>query len=281
MKNFILSLIVFLGLTNIAYGQGLVIPQDWDKLGAWDTKVEMKSADPLPKRWDWNDYATLQPIRQQGGCGSCWSFASNAVMESLHILLGMQPSNVDFAEQTAVSCAPGSYGCSGGFFTVFDYYRNKGLPLEKDNPYRAINGTCRDRMHQPVGKITRWAYVGNAYGAPATTEALKKALVTHGPLAIAIHGRLPSSRSVVTQCGSNALTHMVTIEGYTDDPAYARNGGGYWKIRNSWGAGWGAGGYMYLAYNQVNTQNKCFGAGNIAAYAVVNGVEDLREHLGL
>jgi hypothetical protein len=51
--------------------------------------------------------------------------------------------------------------------------------------------------------------------------------------------------------GSYQGGHAILIVGYTDDPQYS--GGGYFKVKNSWGSGWGASGYFNVAYAEIGS----------------------------
>lgn len=44
-------------------------------------------------------------------------------------------------------------------------------------------------------------------------------------------------------CGS-VLDHAVTLVGW----GYSSTAGSYWIVRNSWGTGWGVGGYVYIGW---------------------------------
>jgi len=254
---------------------GLVQPLNWKTLAKWDNRP-VRTA--LPVKWDWRDMYVIQAIRDQGSCGSCWSFGVIGATEAVHrILYPMLYPIIDLAEQTLVSTCCGSGDCGGGYFDAFNYIRDKGLPVESEDPYRASNSSCKSGLH-PFIKISSWHYVGSENGG-ATTEQIKQAIYDHGPVTIDINGGFSGydGRSIFTGCGSTSTNHMVVLTGWVDDPAYAAYGGGYWILRNSWGSEWGENGYMRIVYNKKNSQTKCNGAGEVTAYSVINGVENIRE----
>lgn len=251
---------------------GLEYPLGWeDGVNFEDIKVQAN----LPESWNWNDIVKLQPIRNQKNCGSCWAFSVTAVTESLHRLLFPMIPEIDLAEQTLVSSCCNAGSCRGGYFRAFDYIQDKGLPDEHQDPYKAVNSSCKNGL-VPQVKITRWAYVGSN----PTTAQIKQAVYDHGPVSVDVNGSFGSyTGGIYTGCGSTGTNHMVTIEGWHDDPSLSAYGGGYWIMRNSWG-NWGEGGYMRIVYKSKSGKN-CNGIGNVTAYAILNGVENVREHLGL
>jgi C1A family cysteine protease len=72
---------------------------------------------------------------------------------------------------------------------------------------------------------------------------------TTGPLSVCLSavGWEHYQSGVVETC-SKVVNHCVQAVGVDDSE------GGYWKVRNSYGADWGEGGYIRLAYGQ----NTCF-----------------------
>jgi C1A family cysteine protease len=177
------------------------------------------------------------------------------------------------ANQAVISCS--KYNCGGGDFDVLDFIKNKGLPVETDYPYTASNGSCKS--YTPFMKITRWAYVGNGKGEP-TTEQIKQAIYDHGPISVdvAANGSWSGYKSgVYNACNSSGINHMVALVGWDDT-----DGKGYWYLLNSWGTDWGENGYMKTRYTGSGS-SKCNSVGETTAYAIVDGVENLREHLGI
>lgn len=255
---------------------GLQYPENWQALAPWD---DVHVSTVLPKSFNWNDYGKLQPIRNQKSCGSCWAFSVAGVTESLHRLVyPMLFPVVDLAEQTLVSTCENGGDCGGGFFTAFNYVRDNGLPFESADPYLARNSACKSGL-VPAVKITRWSYVGESNRGP-TTEQIKQSVYDHGPVSVDINGSLASTTNVITSCGSTFTNHMVNIEGWVDSEEYAQYGGGYWIVRNSWGTGWGDGGYFKIVYKS-RSGSRCNGIGGTTAYAVINEIENIREHLGI
>lgn len=283
MKIAVIAALLAFSLTSFADDDiapsgptGLVYPEDWQYLAPWDM-IQVQT--DLPKSFNWNDYARLQPIRNQGSCGSCWAFSVTAITESLHrMLYPMLYPVIDLAEQTLVSTCERGGDCGGGFFSAFSYIRDTGLPVEADDPYRARNSSCKSGL-VPFVKISRWAYIGDENRGP-TTEQIKQALITHGPISVDINGSLSNTKEVIKNCGSTSQNHMVNIEGYVDSPDYADYGGGYWIVRNSWGKDWGDNGYFKIVYKS-RSGNRCNGIGGTAAYAVMNGIEDIGLYMGL
>lgn len=81
-------------------------------------------------------------IRNQGTCGSCWTFAAVAAFEKHYFDKTRQ--RLDFAQQELVDCDRSSSGCSGGFENrAVDYIKNNGITLAASYPYSGAQGVCR------------------------------------------------------------------------------------------------------------------------------------------
>ncbi|MGE5854953.1 MAG: C1 family peptidase, partial [Syntrophaceae bacterium] len=138
-----------------------------------------------PESLDWrnNGGNFVTPVRNQGGCGSCWAFATTAALESAVLRAENTPGvDLNLAEQVLVSC--GSSGSCGGGYVSYasDYIRDHGLPLETCYPYTGTDGSCGSACgsyQSSAYQIAGWAYVTNH--AP-TVSAIRDALVSYGPL---------------------------------------------------------------------------------------------------
>lgn len=71
----------------------------------------------------------VSPVKNQGNCGSCWTFSTVGAMESHWNILG-KGKNQTFSEQQLVDCAGAfdNHGCNGGLPShAFEYIKYNGL----------------------------------------------------------------------------------------------------------------------------------------------------------
>merc|ERR1712227_873212 len=103
----------------------------------------MGMAKPEPSAKDWR--SIMNPVKNQGHCGSCWAFGAIGAMEAAWYLAGND--RVVLSEQMLVDCGPGM-GCDGGWVdSAFDHLIKNGAEAETDYPYTAgldeVAGTCQ------------------------------------------------------------------------------------------------------------------------------------------
>jgi C1A family cysteine protease len=229
----------------------------------------VQDADPavsLPPTFDWASQGKVTAVRNQGSCGSCWAFGTVGAMEAAIKIQSGQ--DVDLSEQFLVSCNNSGWSCNGGWW-AHDYHMNRpgvnqsqiGAVLESDMPYTATNGTCQVVANHPY-KLANWYSIAG-YTVPSV-DAIKNAISTYGPVAAAVcvGNGFSAYRSGVfstnetSACGGG-VNHAIVLTGW-DDATQS------WVLRNSWGSGWGEGGYMRIKWGTSNV-------GYAANYVVYTG----------
>jgi len=210
---------------------------------------------------DWSDKKLnrVTPVKNQGKCGSCWVFATAAVIESR---VSMATGElVDFSTQELIDCAAPIVDMRGAGMLIhfgLDYVVKAG-GLRKAAEY---DGTC------PVtslgGLIPNYRQV-----EPDSEEALRQQ-VFKGPVAVALQAdqlemQLYMSGVLTTAFCQVTLNHAALLVGYGKDGPHA-----YWKVKNSWGTTWGEEGYARLCRNcQRNDESGQCGVTLQATYPLI------------
>lgn len=214
------------------------------------------------KPTDWRDKGYVNAVKNQGACGSCWSFSAVANMEAAWF---RKTGNLlTLAEQELVSCDVGGQdnGCNGGGpDTAFGWIiKNGGIATEADYPYTGKDDKCNSAAAKKhAAKFSKFDFLDTQRGKNETV--LLAALQNEQPISIYLDatkawhnykGGIVTSSSCGASSGS--VNHAVAIVGYGGSGNNA-----YWIVRNSWAASWGESGYIRLAFGQ-NTCNlaTCF-----------------------
>jgi len=211
-----------------------------------------RSFGDLPESVDWREKGAVTPVKNQGSCGSCWTFSTTGVLEGFYFI--NHGELISFSEQQIVDCADDAgFGCQGGWpEKAIEYACKFGLEKESDYPYNARDGQC----HYDASKAIK---VCNGYElvTPKSTDALKTALVEK-PVAVAVEAdqrifQFYSSGVVSAGCGAE-LNHAVLAVGYQKVGALEA-----FIVKNSWGKSWGSEGYIHISTIQQlnNGQGAC------------------------
>ena len=193
---------------------------------------------------DWVQKGAVTPVKNQGQCGSCWAFSTTGNLEGVNFL--KTGKLVSLSEQQLVDCDTkfGDHGCQGGLpSNAYKYIlSNKGIDTEQSYPYKGVGGTCQAKQGKVGVSITNWTKISQ------DETQIAAQLVKRGPLSIGINagpmqfygGGVSCPWKIL--CNPKQLDHGVLIVGYGTDSQK----GDYWKIKNSWGPGWGEQGYYRI-----------------------------------
>jgi hypothetical protein len=93
-----------------------------------------------PTSLDWRARGAVTPVKNQGGCGACWSFGATGTMEGAWFLAGHKLASL--SEEQLIHCS--GQNCGGGNpGHAIDYVvHNHGIDSERDYRYTAKNGRC-------------------------------------------------------------------------------------------------------------------------------------------
>jgi len=206
-----------------------------------------------PSSVNWVTAGKVTAVKNQGSCGSCWSFSTTGSIES-RTAIHDNAAPISLSEQELVDCDTNDHGCQGGsmaYGMMYDEEHN-GLCMESAYPYHPSQGTCQSSTCQHYDPVKGYEMV---YGGESGLETA----VAAGPVSIAIEAdqmsfQLYTGGVFTGSCGTS-LDHGVLAVGYDND----YSGGSYWLVKNSWGATWGESGYIRMCKDcdKNGSQGQC------------------------
>ena len=208
---------------------------------------------PLDDAVDWTTKGAVTPVKNQGRCGSCWSFSTTGSVEGAYQIASGKL--VSLSEEDLVQCDHnGDQGCNGGLMdNAFEWIEKNGIAAESAYPYtsgQGVTGTCdATKSKAPVVTISGFTDV------PTGDEDALKSAVAKQPVSVAIEAdksafQLYKSGVLDSAACGQKLDHGVLTVGYGTDSSLSKD---YWKVKNSWGATWGESGYIRM----VRGSNMC------------------------
>eukprot|EP00727_Mastigamoeba_balamuthi_P012978 m51a1_g8302 putative xylem cysteine proteinase 1-like (469) ;mRNA; f:43175-44846 len=212
--------------------------------------AERRVRDVTPAPWsvDWRSAGAVNAVRNQGGCGSCYSFASTAAIEgSCQLQTGRL---YELSEQHIVDCSSTYTWASAG-----------GLNSRADYPYHERDQQCSE-VQNKYCRTSGWVQL------PKGVEGWKlKTAVAQQPVDITLNAGTDSFKfyksGILSSDCPDGEGHEIVIVGYGDS-----NGAPYWIARNSWSSEWGEGGYIRLARSDASGSGIC-GLQNWAIFPLI------------
>ena len=193
----------------------------------------------------------LPPVRDQGPRGTCLAFAATAAHEAA----GTAPTRADLAEEVLY------WGCKrvdgerepGSAFTSLAAALGRwGQPDEEHWPYDAARDDRSAAYTPPPGALDpEICRTATLHQIETTIAAIRDQLRRGRAVALGLwltagffsapRGRIPAPGARESRLDG----HAVLVVGYEEGAVPEQ---GSLIVRNSWGDGWGEGGYGYLPY---------------------------------
>ncbi len=234
--------------------------------------------DAIPKEFDWrrpeqvrqlSKYKNLSdaqirgfinPVFNQGQCGSCWAVSSTMMLSDRHAIASRKPY-VKMNIKTVLACAEsaGQGGCGGGYMQNAGHYFESQGTFAECMPYdqnMTVGPSCQ-QAQCPPGTEKFYAQRGSVREFRGDIDQIQSDIMNNGPVVAGYQvdrsfmsykgGVFVQPQNMDVQGG-----HAVVIVGWGFDQGLGR---GYWIVRNSWGPQWGENGYFRFAWNPTNNKN--------------------------
>ncbi|CAG7731847.1 unnamed protein product [Allacma fusca] len=253
------------------------------RLGTLEPERAVKNMEPikyvydestLPREFDARDNwrGLIQPVKDQGWCGSDWAMTTTTITADRLAIQSKGSENVDLSTQHMITCnSRGQQGCTGGHLDrAWNFMRRFGVVDESCYPYESgVTGTTGNCLISRKIKSLRelnQCRVSNqlsgrselyrsqpAYRISPKESDIKYEIMTFGPVQAVMN--VPADffmyrggiyRKSGLRTGERVGYHSVRIVGWGEEFHEGRMAK-YWLVANTWGTGWGEEGYFKIA----------------------------------
>jgi len=218
--------------------------------------THVRGTDDIPTEVDWRDTGAVTPVKDQGTCGSCWSYGTTGTIEGQ--VWKTTNETVALSQQNLMDCSwpEGNNACDGGLdYNAYNWIVTHGglATYSSYGSYLNADGFCH---FSDVDVVKGAVLTGYANVTEGDVDALNDALANVGPISVSIDASPDSfyyyqggwynglNSDGVQECGNGVddLDHTVLAVGYKLGP----DGKLYSIVKNSWSTYWGDEGYVYI-----------------------------------
>ena len=211
----------------------------------------------VPTSVDWVVSGAVTGVKDQGQCGSCWSFSASGALEGAGYVTNKKLTSL--SEQNFVDCDTTDAACNGGLMeNAFAWaVKNKGVCSEADYPYTSGKTLKAGSCKTSCTKVSTAVPKSYTQVTKNSDSALMSAIAQQ-PVAIAIEAdttafQLYKSGVFTASCGVRT-DHGVLAVGYGTDSASKLD---FYKVKNSWATTWGESGYIRLVRGISQRGGQC------------------------
>uniref|UniRef100_A0A1I7TW37 Pept_C1 domain-containing protein n=2 Tax=Caenorhabditis tropicalis TaxID=1561998 RepID=A0A1I7TW37_9PELO len=268
--------------------------------------VPIEVADSIPEHYDvrdhWSQCISINNIRDQSNCGSCWAVAAAETISDRTCIASNGEVNTLLSAEDLLTCCTGNWncgdGCEGGYpIQAWRYWVHRGLVTGGSyedqygcKPYsiapcgETVNGftwpkcsinevstpecvqECTSNRSYSVLYEEDKHYGASAYAVGREVDQIQSEILKNGPVEVGfmVYADFYQYKSGIYHhvAGQALGGHAVKILGWG-----VEKGTPYWLAANSWNVNWGENGYFRI----LRGVDEC----GIES-AVVAGIPDLK-----
>ena len=210
--------------------------------------IEMKvpQVESNPESVDWRTSGNVTPVKDQGDCGSCWTFSTTGALESAYSI--DTGKLVEMSEQLLMDCArnESNYSCEGGeIYWAYQWLYENKMMTEADYPYLGTDQTtCSYDESKGLFEVERY-YSASNLGQDGDRVNIQAALALK-PCNVAVAAGNDYFRNYesgilsAAECPTD-MDHSILAVGYGIE-----DGTNFIIVKNSWGPEWGENGYIRM-----------------------------------
>ncbi len=210
------------------------------------------------------------PIKDQGNCGSCVSFATVATIETQTRIQFNKPALASTSLRPSCSSAAPARNATrdGGRAMPWITPRRTASPKRRASPIKTTTWIVSMPRIAPT-VWSRSSPIRKSIDVPARKEFLDKV----GPMVacLAVYNDFMYYQSGVYEHRAGDLLgyHAVSCVGYDE-------AGQYWICKNSWSEDWGDKGYFKIAYGEaeIDTSFPAFGVSKVSTTLDIDDTTD-------